>query len=221
MAASRLLRVIAGDTAIPALQAMLADPRVGGLRDLRAPADARRRRGERAGAGRSRRRAARQKAAIVAALGAAARVERVCRCSSRCSAHPALAAPAAVALGRIGGRSRRGRPGVAYGAASGESKRALAASLLEAGDGLLAAKDSEAAARSSARSPSDAFAPCADAHGGVHRRHLGGWPSRLHRPRDDARRRRCRREAAAIAPDRRRSSRPTASGRCATAAAPA
>jgi hypothetical protein len=59
---------------------------------------------------------------------------------------PALSAAATIAIGRIGGPAASKALTSAYGAAAGDSKRLLAASLLEAGDTLLAAKDTEAAA---------------------------------------------------------------------------
>jgi hypothetical protein len=59
---------------------------------------------------------------------------------------PALATPAAVAIGRIGGPAASAALASAYGAASGAAKQLLAASMLEAGQGLVAAKETQAAA---------------------------------------------------------------------------
>ena len=87
-----------------------------------------------------------QKAAIVAALGQR-RASSALPLLEPMLRDPALATPAAVAIGRIGGPAASAALASAYGAASGESKRVLAASLLEAGDALLAAKDSDAAGK--------------------------------------------------------------------------
>ena len=144
MAATRLLRTFAGETAIPALQAMVADPRLsdyaiyvlqpmpGAAAETALLQSLKTARGA-------------QKSAVVAALGqrraasALPQLEPMLR-------DPALAATAAVAIGRIGGQAAATALAFAYGAASGESKRLMAASLLEAGDSLLAAKDAVAAA---------------------------------------------------------------------------
>ena len=145
MAATRLLRVIAGDTAIPALQVMAADPRLSdyGIYVLQPmPGSA----AENALVGALTAARGAQKAAIVAALGQR-RASSALPLLEPMLRDPALAAPAAVAIGRIGGPAASAALASAYGAAAGESKRLLAASLLEAGDGLLAAKDSEAAAK--------------------------------------------------------------------------
>jgi hypothetical protein len=145
MAATRLLRVIAGDTAIPALQVMAADPRLSDyaifvLQPM--PGSA----AENALVGALTAARGAPKAAIVVALGQR-RASSALPLLEPLLRDPALAAPAAVAIGRIGGPAASAALASAYGAASGESKRLLAASLLEAGDGLLAAKDSEAAAK--------------------------------------------------------------------------
>jgi hypothetical protein len=144
MAATRLLRMIAGESAIPALQAMLTDPRASDyaiyvLQPMPGAA------AESAFVQSLKAARGTQKSAIVAALGqrratgALPLLEPMLR-------DPALAATAAVAIGRIGGPGAAKALSSAYGAASGESKRLLAASVLEAGDGLLAAKETEAAA---------------------------------------------------------------------------
>jgi hypothetical protein len=143
MEAARLLRTFAGESAIPALQAMLTDARYSdyaiyvlqpmpgaaaeaallqSLKTVRAP----------------------QKAAIVAALGQR-RAASALPLLEPMLKDPALATTAAVAIGRIGGPAASKALGSAYAGASGESKRLLAASLLEVADGLLAAKEAEAA----------------------------------------------------------------------------
>jgi hypothetical protein len=144
MAATRLLREIAGDTAIPTLQAMLADarysdyaiyvlqPMPGAAAETALVQSLKAARGT-------------QKAAIVAALGQR-RAASALPLLEPMLRDPALAAPAAVAIGRIGGPAASKALSSAYGTASGESKRLLAASLLEAGEGLLASKETEAAA---------------------------------------------------------------------------
>jgi HEAT repeat protein len=144
MAATRLLREIAGDTAIPALQAMLADarysdyaiyvlqPMPGAAAETALVQALKTARGA-------------QKSAIVAAVGerraagALPLLEPMLR-------DPALAATAAVAIGRIGGPAASKALASAYGAATGEPKRLLAASMLETGDALIALKDTETAA---------------------------------------------------------------------------
>jgi hypothetical protein len=145
MAATRLLREIAAGPAIPALQVMAADPRLSDyaiyvLQPMTGSA------AENALVGALTAARGAQKAAIVAALGQR-RASSALPLLEPLLRDPALAAPAAVAIGRIGGLAASAALATAYGAASGESKRVLAASLLEAGDGLLAAKDNEAAAR--------------------------------------------------------------------------
>jgi len=142
MAASRFLRVIAGDTAIPVLQTMVADPRhsdyaIYVLQPMPGAA------AENALAQALKTASGAQKSAIVAALGqrraagALPLLEPMLR-------DPALATTAATAIGRIGGPSAATALASAYGAASGEAKRLLAASILEAADGLLAAKEAGA-----------------------------------------------------------------------------
>ena len=144
MAASRLLRMVAGDTAIPVLQTMVADPRYsdyaiyvlqpmpGAAADNALAQALKTARGG-------------PKAAIVAALGqrraagALPLLEPMLR-------DPALATAAATAIGRIGGPAAAAALASAYGAASGEAKRLLAASILEAAQALLAASEPEASA---------------------------------------------------------------------------
>jgi hypothetical protein len=142
MAATRLLREIAGDTAIPVLQTMVADPRYSDyaiyvLQPMPGAA------AENALAQALKTASGGPKSAIVAALGqrraagALPLLEPMLR-------DPALGTTAATAIGRIGGPSAATALASAYGAASGEAKRWLAASILEAAGGLLAAKEAEA-----------------------------------------------------------------------------
>ena len=144
MAAVRLLRTVAGDTAIPALQAMIADPRLSDyaiyvlqpmpgaaaetalLQSLKGARGA-------------------QQAAVVAALGQR-RASAALPLLTPMLGNPALAPTAAVAIGRIGGTAATAALSKAMETAPAPTKRLLAASLLEAADGLLAAKDTQAAA---------------------------------------------------------------------------
>jgi hypothetical protein len=144
MAATRLLRMIAGDTAVPALKAMVADPRLSdyGIYVLQpmpgAAAEAALLQSLKAARGA-------QQAAVVAALGqrrAAAALPLI----TPMLGNPALAPVAAVAIGRIGGPAATTALGKAMEAAPAPTRRLLAASLLEAADDLLAAKDTQAAA---------------------------------------------------------------------------
>jgi hypothetical protein len=144
MAAARLLRVVAGDTSIPALQAMLADPRYSDyavfvLQPMPGPA------AETALVQALKLARGGPKAAIVVALGQRRAVSALPLLEPMLR-DPALATTAATAIGRIGGPAAAGTLASAYGAASGEAKRLLAASVLEAGQGLLDAKETEAAA---------------------------------------------------------------------------
>lgn len=144
MAATRLLRTIAGDTAVPALQAMVADPRLsdyaiyvlqpmpGAAAETALLQSLKTARGA-------------QQTAVVAALGqrrAAAALPLI----TPMLGNPALAAAAAVAIGRIGGPAATAALTKAMETAQPPAKRLLAASLLEAADGLLAARDTQAAA---------------------------------------------------------------------------
>ena len=144
MAATRLLRMFAGETAIPVLQAMLPDPRLSDyaiyvLQPM--PANA----AETALVQALKTARGAQKAAVVAALGQR-RAASALPLIEPMLGDPALAPVAAVAIGRIGGTGAAASLTKAFGAASGDAKRLLAAPLLEAGDGLLAAKETEAAA---------------------------------------------------------------------------
>ena len=143
MAAARLLRVIAGDTAVPALQAMVADPRfadyaiyvlqpmAGAAAETALVQSLKTARGA-------------QKVAIVAALGQR-RSASTLPLLEPMLREPALATAAATAIGRIGGPAAATALKSAYGAAPGDAKRLLAAAMLEAAAGLLAAKEPEAA----------------------------------------------------------------------------
>jgi HEAT repeat protein len=144
MAAAGLLRTIAGDSAIPSLQAMVADPRLSDyaiyvlqpmpgaaaesalLQSLKTARGA-------------------QQVAVVAALGQRRSVAALPILTPMLG-NPALAPAAAVAIGRIGGPAATPALTRAMETAPEPTKRLLAASLLEAADGLLAAKEPEAAA---------------------------------------------------------------------------
>ena len=132
--ASRHLRLIAGDTAVPALQAMLPDDKsadlalyalqgIPGVAAERALVQAL---GVTTGA---------TKIAIVAALGERRSAEAVPAIVPLLQ-QPALASVAAVALGRIGGEAAVSALGSAYGAAAGALKATVAGALLEAASGF-------------------------------------------------------------------------------------
>ncbi|MFO7695029.1 MAG: HEAT repeat domain-containing protein [Vicinamibacterales bacterium] len=142
-AAARLLRVIAGDTAVPGLQGMLPDPRLsdyaiyvlqpmtGAAAEAALVQSLKTARGG-------------QKAAVVAALGQR-RAASTLPLLEPMLRDPALATTAATAIGRIGGPASAASLLSAFGAASGESKQLMAASVLEAAAGLLESKEPEAA----------------------------------------------------------------------------
>jgi hypothetical protein len=144
MAATRLLRTIAGDTAVPALQAMVADPRLsdyaiyvlqpmpGAAAETALLQSLKTARGA-------------QQAAVVAALGQR-RTTAALPLLTPMLGSPALAPAAAVAIGRIGGPAATAALTTAMETAQAPAKRLLAASVLEAADGLLAANDTQAAA---------------------------------------------------------------------------
>jgi len=142
-AAARLLRVVAGDAAIPALQTMVTDPRFSDyaifvLQPMPGAA------AEAALVQALRTARGAQTTAVVAALGQR-RAATALPLLEPMLKDPTLAAPAVVAIGRIGGPAASKALASSYAAASGDSKRLLAASMLEAADGLLAAKETEAA----------------------------------------------------------------------------
>jgi HEAT repeat protein len=132
--ASRHLRLIAGETAVPALQAMLVDDKSADLAlyALRGIAGAAAERalvqslGVTTGA---------TKIAIVAALGERRSAEAVAAVAPLLQ-QPALAGAAAVALGRIGGEGAASALGSAYGGATGALKVTIAGALLEAASGF-------------------------------------------------------------------------------------
>ncbi len=144
MAATRLLRAIAGDTAVPALQAMVSDPRLSDyaiyvLQPMPgAAAEAALLQSLKTARGA-------QQAAVVAALGQR-RATAALPLITPMLGNPALAPVAAVAIGRIGGTAATAALSKAMETAPAPTKRLLAASLLEAAGGLLAAKDTQAAA---------------------------------------------------------------------------
>ena len=144
MAATRLLRAIAGDTAVPALQAMVPDPRLsdyaiyvlqpmpGAAAEAALIQSLKTARGA-------------QQSAVVAALGQR-RATAALPLLTPMLGNPALAPTAAVAIGRIGGTAATAALTKAMETAAAPTKRLLAASLLETAGGLLAAKDTQAAA---------------------------------------------------------------------------
>ena len=132
--ASRHLRLIAGETAIPALQAMLTDDKTADLAlyALQGIAGAAAERalvqalGVTTGA---------TKIAIVVALGERRSAEVVPALVPLLQ-QPALAGPAAIALGRIGGDAATSALGSAYGGASGALKATIAGALIETASGF-------------------------------------------------------------------------------------
>ena len=214
MAATRLLRMIAGDTSHSRAPGDAGGPAALGLRNLRAPADARRRRGGGARAvaeGRTRR----SESGDRRGPGPAARHER--------------AAHARADAARPGARDNRRRRHRPYRRASGVEGAGVC---LRGSGGRIQAVAGRIAARSRRRPPRGEghrgggipvrhprgrpHVAGPDAHRGIHREHLGGWPAR----RGTA----ARRCSAATMPTRGRrpspesatSFRPRASGRCAT-----
>lgn len=141
--ASRHLRLIAGETAVPALAAMLADERTAdlalyGLQPIPGPAATE-------ALGRALATASGPtKFAVIAALGerhdAAALTWLL-----PLLAEPERAAAAATALGRIGGKEPASALAVALGQASGALRPALAAATLAAAESLVSAGDLAAA----------------------------------------------------------------------------
>jgi HEAT repeat protein len=127
--ASRHLRLIAGDTAVPALQAMLTDDKSADLAlfALQGIAGAAAERalvqaiGVTTGA---------TKIAIVSALGERRSAEAVPAIAPLLQ-QPGLAGPAAIALGRIGGEAAASALGSAYGGAIGVLRSTIAGALLE------------------------------------------------------------------------------------------
>jgi hypothetical protein len=136
VAASRHLRVIAGDTAIPALQAMLGDPKSADLaiyvlQQMPGPA-----------AGDALVRALKTargavKTAVVVALGNRRAAGAVPMLAPMLK-DPALGVTAAMALARIGGADAASLLAPAFAGGAPDFRRAIAGSVLVVADGLLA-----------------------------------------------------------------------------------
>jgi len=145
MAACRHLRVIAGDTAVPALQAMLSDASSSdmalyALQQIPGPV-----------AGKALVQSlstttGQMKTAVVAALGRRGNADAVAALAPLLK-QPAFAAPAAVALGEIGGDAAVQALGDACASAPADLKPAVAAALMKCAEKLLAAKNAPAALR--------------------------------------------------------------------------
>lgn len=145
MAACKYLRVIAGDSAIPALQAMLADPRSADMAIYvlqQMPGAAVDRALVQALA--ATREAART--AVIVAIGER-RIADAVPALLPLMKQPASRDVAATALGRIGGPDAAAGLAASYGGAPPEFKRVLAASMLATAEGLLIAKQPDAALR--------------------------------------------------------------------------
>ncbi len=143
LTATRFLRVVAGDTAVPALQAMLADPRSADyaiyvLQQLPGPAAE----GALVQALTSTRGTAR--AGVVTALGER-RANGALPALVPLLSQPEFNVAAATAIGRIGGPAAAAALTASYGAAQGPFKRTLAPSMLAVAESLLAAKNPEGA----------------------------------------------------------------------------
>jgi HEAT repeat protein len=142
---SRHLRTLAGDGAVPGLQALLADERTADyaiyvLQPLPGAA------AERALVQSLKTAKGAVKTAVIGALGerrAAAAVPDLVALL----AVPATAGPAATALGRIGGSQAALALEAAYAASTGPAKASLTPPLLAAADSLLTAKDAAGATR--------------------------------------------------------------------------
>jgi HEAT repeat protein len=157
--ASRHLRLIAGDTAVPALQAMLVDDKSADLAlyALQGIAGAAAERALLQGLGVT---TGATKVAIVAALGerrSAAAVPAIVPLLPQ----PALAVPAAIALGRIGGEAAASALVSTFASAPAALKPTVASSLLASAEASLAAKDSATALRLYQALLSDASLPVA------------------------------------------------------------
>jgi HEAT repeat protein len=138
--ASRHLRLIAGDTAVPALQAMLTDDKSADLAlyALQGIPGAASERALVQGLGVT---IGATKVAIVASLGERRSVEAVPALVPLLQ-QPALAVPAAIALGRIGGGAATSALRSSFGSAPAALKPTVASSLLALAESALAAKDS-------------------------------------------------------------------------------
>lgn len=153
LAAARVLRVVAGDTAAPALGAMLRDVKTADLAMFvleRLPGPA----GEKALVDALKPARGAVKTGIVAALGER-RSATALPALVPLLAQPALAEAAAAAIGRIGGAGAVAALTPALGTATGPFKPAVAAALLAAVDGLVAAKDLDGAVQAYKRLSAD------------------------------------------------------------------
>lgn len=143
--AARYLRVIAGASAVPALEAMLADERSADtalyvlqpMPGAAAEAALIRALGTAPGAA---------KTAVIAALGERRQADAVPGLAGLLR-QPAYAAAAATALGRIGGDAAAAELTSVFASASGELKTVVAASMLTCAERRLAAGSSATAAR--------------------------------------------------------------------------
>jgi HEAT repeat protein len=143
MTAARYLRVIAGDTAIPALQAMLADERVSDLaiyvlgKIPGAAADKALVQALGTSAGTT-------KTAVIAALGERRSLAAVPALMPLLKT-PTSAAAAATALGSIGGADASQALAAALPSAGGELKATVASAVMQCAEHALASKDAPAA----------------------------------------------------------------------------
>jgi HEAT repeat protein len=143
--ASRHLRTLASDAAVPALQALLADERTADyavyvLQPLPGTA------AEQLLVQSLKTAKGATKTAVIGALGERRAASAVADLVAL-MAQPAVSSPAATALGRIGGPRAALALEAAYAAAAGPAKAPLTAPLLAAADSLLAARDAAGAAR--------------------------------------------------------------------------
>jgi len=159
MAAARHLRVIAGDAAVPALQLMLADERLADLAIYtlqQVPG----RVAEAVLIQTATTATGTTKIALVTALGerkAAAAVPAIVPLLQQ----PALAVPAAIALGRIGGDTAVSALVSAFATAPAGLKQTVASSILSCAETAFAAKDGATALRLYETVSSDASLPVA------------------------------------------------------------
>jgi HEAT repeat protein len=145
MAAARLLRVIASDQAVPALQAMLLDDRVSdtalyALQQIPGPA------ADKALLQALPKAAGPIKIELIAALGQRRTVDAVPALVPLLK-QPAFARAATLALGAIGGHDATGALVAAYPAAGAEVKSVTASAILECAEKQLAAKNAADATR--------------------------------------------------------------------------
>jgi len=157
LAAARVLSVVASETAAPALGAMLRDVKTADLAMFvleRLPGPA----GEKALVDALKPARGAVKTGIVAALGER-RSATALPALVPLLAQPALAEAAAAAIGRIGGAGAVAALTPALGTATGPFKPAVAAALLAAVDGLVAAKDLDGAVQAYKRLSADRSLP--------------------------------------------------------------